>query len=331
MTQENEQIRYPLVLKAVSESLWAILPEKLTDICHLLAVRASGSHIAASEIAEIVAARSTRQQSMRQNIAVVPVLGTLSHRASMMSEMSGGTSLQKLSGQLTALANDPSVGTIVLDIDSPGGEVSGTPEMAAQIREIRQSKNVVAVANTLAASAAYWIGSQASEFVVSPSALVGSIGVMSAHENLSGALANQGIDVTIISAGKYKTEGLPFGPLDDEARAYVQARVDRVYAQFTADVATGRGVAASRVRNGFGEGRVVSAEDAVQMGMADRIDTLDGVLAGLVSGESVGRSAKAEIGEVRTVAESEHVFDVAETEPSKELPEDIRRRLRVYS
>jgi ClpP class serine protease len=127
-----------------------------------------------------------------------------------MSEMSGGTSVQRFKQSLEAALADDKVTSIMLDIDSPGGSTDLIPEMAAQIRQARKQKPIVAMANTAAASAAYWLGSQASEFVVSPSGKVGSIGVFAAHTDVSEAEAKAGVKTTLISAGKFKTEMSPF-------------------------------------------------------------------------------------------------------------------------
>jgi capsid assembly protease len=136
------------------------------------------------------------------------------------------------------------------------------------------------------ASAAYWLAASASEIVALPSAQVGSIGVFSMHEDVSKALDEKGVKVTLISAGKFKTEGNPFEPLSDDAKAAVQGTVDFYYGQFTSDVANGRGVAVDSVRAGFGEGRVVTAKDALKLGMIDRVGTLDDVVGDLLRGKA---------------------------------------------
>jgi signal peptide peptidase SppA len=132
--------------------------------------------------------------------------------------------------------------------------------------------------DTLAASAAYWIASQADEIVVTPSGDVGSIGVLVMHDDVSKAEEMAGFKTTVISAGKYKAEGHPFEPLSDEARGELQKLVDDVYAMFVADVAQGRGTTAEAVRSGYGQGRLQLANDAVASGLADRVDTIDSTL-----------------------------------------------------
>jgi ClpP class serine protease len=179
----------------------------------------------------------------------------------------------------------------------------------------------VAVANHLMASAAYWIGSAAEEVVVTPSGDVGSVGVFAMHEDWSGALEKEGINISLISAGKYKVEGNPYQPLGEEARAAIQASVDEVYDVFTNAVARNRGVNPAAVRTGFGEGRVVGAQEALKLGMVDRIDTLEGTINRLL-GKSVPAASMA------AVADAEH-SEVAQEPSSDTKPhlEEARARL----
>jgi signal peptide peptidase SppA len=142
---------------------------------------------------------------------------------------------------------------------------------------------VTAIANTLAGSAAYWLASQADEVVVSPSGFVGSIGVFARHVDESAALAQEGLKVTLISAGDYKVEGNPYEPLSDEAQAAIQALVNETYDAFVNDVAAGRNVSAGDVLAGFGQGRMFSAQGAVAAGLADRVDTFASTVQGLLA------------------------------------------------
>jgi signal peptide peptidase SppA len=220
---------------------------------------------------------------------VLPVYGMVSHRANMLSEFSGGTSTQKLTGHFRDAMNDPNVGTIVLDVDSPGGTIDGVPELAAEIFASRGKKRTIGVANTLSASASYWLTAMAEEVVASPSAMLGSIGVYTMHSDVSKMNENLGVKPTVISAGKYKAETHPYAPLSSEASEYLQEQVDFAYSMFVADVARGRSASKKEVTDGFGQGRVVPAAQAVKIGLADRVATLDQVLNKL----GVGSQRKA--------------------------------------
>lgn len=289
-------MNYQHILSYVAATLWAIEPQKLHEILSILAFRASGQTFSAEEIAARVGTgRPSRPASQGGGVAIVPIHGVIAHRMGGMDDMSGGTSTERIGAMLRQASANPDVGSIVLDIDSPGGTVPGVQELASELFEMRGkgTKRIVAHVNSLAASAAYWIASQADEIVSMPSGSAGSIGVFSAHQDLSKALAKEGIDVTLISAGKFKVEGSPFAPLSDEAKAFMQARVDEAYKQFVADVARGRGAAVADVRKGYGEGRVLTAKDAMAAGLIDRIATMDGTVSGLVSGRTpVGMRAE---------------------------------------
>jgi signal peptide peptidase SppA len=211
-------------------------------------------------------------------IAVIPIRGTIVQRADQLGFCEGGTSTEDISQALRMAMADTTVGQVLLHIHSPGGSVYGVQELADEIREARKDKPVVSFASSLAASAAYWIGASAGEFYVTPGGEVGSIGVWSAHQNIKAYLEKEGIDIRLISAGKFKVEGHPYDALSDEAAAFMQSRVDDYYAAFTAAVAKGRNVPVAQVRDGMGQGRVLGAEAARAENMVDGVMTMDEVI-----------------------------------------------------
>ena len=220
-------------------------------------------------------------------LAVVPVMGPLTHRPRLF----GGMSYQALASQVRRVSQHPEISTIVFDIDSPGGAVAGLDELASAVRTVPQ--RTVAVANTLMASAAYYVASVADEIVVAPSALVGSIGTVAMHVDISKQLEQIGIRPTFISAGKGKTAGNPFEPLSDDARIDLQEIVDNFYAEFVTTVAKGRQAAGAVVTTGIVRERwgakIFTAEEAVRLGVADRVATLDQVV-GQLAGRPAPRS-----------------------------------------
>jgi signal peptide peptidase SppA len=278
-------MRYGHIVSAFYARPWAILPETLAIMQELLAFRVQGGRLSADEIQarlEAVGPRQRETAQARPGIAVIPLYGMIAPRASTLAETStGGTGLDTFMGAFRSAMADPEVGSILIDIDSPGGQVGGLTEAAAEIRAARDQKPITAFANVAigAASAAYWLGAQASEIVASPSSQVGSIGIRGTHEDMSAFYEQKGIKHTMIAAGKYKTEGSPYGPLSEETLAHAQSEVDAYYEMFLADVAKGRQVAVSLVRSDFGEGRMLLAKDALKAGMIDRIDTLGGAIA----------------------------------------------------
>ena len=277
---------------------WALMPERLSAVTAVIA-RWSGDARASDEVMHSVAAdrnaRDARRQASVSNsgggIAVLPLYGIVTQRGNMVDDVSGpGTaSTQQFSNLLRAALQDETVSQILIDIDSPGGSVYGVAELADEIVSARAQKPVVAIANSLAASAAYWIGCSASEFYVTPGGEVGSIGVWQAHQDYSKAMDEAGVKTTLISAGKFKVEGNPYAPLDEEAQGFMQSRVDDYYAAFTKAVAKGRGVPISQVRDGMGQGRVLGADAALASSMVDGIATFEDVV------KKMRRDARAQL------------------------------------
>ena len=219
--------------------------------------------------------------SSGSRIAVLPLLGTLSQRNSPMVDFAGDTSLEAFARVFDQLMKDSSISSIVIEVDSPGGSVYGVDELASRIFAARGKKRIAAIANSMSASAAYWIASAAGELSCTPSGEVGSIGIVAIHQDWSRAEADAGLNVTYIKAGKYKTEGNPDQPLSSDAQVAMQKRVDNYYGMFVKGVARARGASQASVRDGFGEGRTVGASDALRMGMIDRIETMDELLTRL--------------------------------------------------
>lgn len=289
-------MKYERILRYAATTPLALLPSKWAEIASVLIFRASGHEFTPEEIAARLGdERGGSGPASTGTIAVIPIRGVIANRMGTMDESSGGVSAERIGAMLSAVAEQPSVKTILFDIDSPGGTVPGVPELAAQMFAVRESgKRLVAHVNDCACSAAYWLAAQCDEIVSVPSGTVGSIGVFCAHNDLSAALEKEGVKVTLISAGKFKTAGNPFEPLSDEERAVVQARVDDAYGQFVKDVARGRGVTPADVRNGYGEGRALSAKEAKAAGMIDRIATMEDTIARLSGRSRAGMRAEVD-------------------------------------
>lgn len=268
---------------------WALQREVLSAYAGMLARR----YVAEADAAGPINAASTQRSNVSRagSIAVVPLYGTVMQRAGMMEMCGGGTSVQSFTSAFRQALADETISQILIEIDSPGGSVYGVSELFSEIYGARNTKPVVAIANSLAASAAYWVGCAASEFYVTPGGEVGSIGVWQAHEDWSAALSEEGIKTTLISAGKYKVEGNPYEPLSEDAQAFMQSRVDDYYTAFTKAVAKGRGVSIDSVRNGMGQGRVLGADAALAENMVDGIATMDEVIKKMSRNARQGRSA----------------------------------------
>ncbi len=303
----KRDMRGELLLAEFLTTPWALMPERLHALSAMFDRWSKHEPVADDLLERVMADRQARQikrQSAQSvsgdGIAVLPLYGVVTQRGNMVEDVSGPgtTSTQLLGAALRQALADDTVSQILIDIDSPGGSVYGVAELADQIQSARSTKPVVAVANSLAASAAYWIGCAAGEFYVTPGGEVGSIGVWQAHFDYSQALAADGVTPTLISAGKYKVEGNPYGPLDEQALGFMQSRVDDYYGAFTKAVAKGRGQPIASVRDGMGQGRVLGADAALAQKMVDGIATFDDVIAmmqkrGRAQGRATSRLTQA--------------------------------------
>ncbi|OFW37644.1 MAG: hypothetical protein A3J29_06110 [Acidobacteria bacterium RIFCSPLOWO2_12_FULL_67_14b] len=341
-------VKYGHILSYVASTPWAILPDKMQELLSVLAFRAAGGEFTADEIRARLGedGGAPPAAAKRGAVAVIPLRGVIAHRMGTMAESSGGMSAERFTKLVQQAAADDSVGSILIDVDSPGGTIAGLTEAADAVFAARDAKRVVAIANATMASAAYWIASQAHELVAIPSALdrcIGSIGVFTVHEDLSEHLAKEGVKITLIRAGKHKAEVTPFAPLSDEQQAELQAGVDAAYGVFVKHVARGRGVPVADVRKGYGEGRALSAVDAQAAGLIDRIATFDETLARLVGrGSRAGAGMRAAVESVSSAAADGRVLAgdelaeataaVAESLAAGGPPDDeeMRRRLERF-
>lgn len=283
-----------LLLAQFAATPWAVTPDYLSLMANVV-VNWSFNLPGAWQSSAAKEARSDRAAAagaagQSGAVAVIPVYGVIMQRPPDDICGAGGCASDKVAAAVRSAAGDPAVSAILLDIDSPGGSVYGTKECADVILAAREQKPVIGIANSLAASAAFWLGSQCSEFYCTPGGEVGSVGVYTAHQFIGKAMEASGVDVTLVSAGRFKVEANPFEPLSDAAKAAIQARVDDYYGMFVKAVAKGRGVKVSDVKSGMGQGRVLGASDALAAGMVDGVATFDQVLA-KVSG--AGRSGGA--------------------------------------
>lgn len=305
-------------LHSASNEIWAMEPARLRSFLSMLAADSPAS-----------ARAQQRKPVVQGKVAVLPIHGVISQRAGLWQDVFGGTSTQQLAAAYAKALNDDSVAAIVFDVDSPGGTVAGVEEASAMIREGSRLKPTYAVANSLAASAGYWLASQVGpgRLFAAPGADVGSIGVYVAHEDVSGMLDKRGVKVTLVGTPARKTEGNPYEPLSSEAKAYYENRIADTYERFVSDVAAGRNVTTSRVKTSYGGGRVVESRAAQAAGMVDGIRTLPEVVVmaaggpGRVSSAGSFVAKMAEDGLIRA-------WDSGMVEHVAGLGSDIGRRRR---
>lgn len=259
---------------------WAIMPETLLALMEI-------------EAASIAVAQKGKTSSMVNSIAHLPLWGVIDQHSSFMLDLFGGTSVDDFGFMFDTAIADPSIGAILINVDSGGGSVYGVQELSDKIYKARGQKPIIAVANSLMASAAYWIASAADEVLITPSGEVGSIGIVAVHLDYSKYENEIGIKPTIIKAGKFKAEDNPHEPLNDEAHSYIQGRINEYYNAFVGAVARNRGTSPGKVLSDFGQGRVFGAKEAKSVGMVDGIATIENVFRSLSQRKST--LARAEV------------------------------------
>jgi len=269
----------------VLTSPWAIQPEKLIEIQSIYTAHARGRK---NDLAAIEAAigkplnNEPKGYTVTDGVAVLPISGIVAKRMNLFNHISGGVSTELVARDLQAALDDPQVRAIVLQIDSPGGTVDGTQVLSDIIFQARGRKRIVALADGLMASAAYWFGSAAEQVYISDETThTGSIGVVTTHTDVSKAEEKLGRKTTEIYAGKYKRIDSSYKPLSGPGREYLQEQVDYIYSVFVGDVARNRGASEETVLQNMADGRVFIGQQAIDAGLADGIVTLDALVADL--------------------------------------------------
>jgi signal peptide peptidase SppA len=265
---------------------WAILPDTLKEIQEIYKAHVLGARIDIAAVeAKLGRPLKNEQESytVHDGVAVLPINGVMGKRMNLMTQISGGSSTQLISKYFAEAMADEDVHSIVLHIDSPGGTVDGTETLANQIHAARGGKKpIIAVADGLMASAAYWVGSAAEKvYATERASQIGSIGVVASHVDYSKAEEKAGVKVTEIYAGKYKRIASEHAPLTKEGRETLQDKVDSIYSIFVDDVARNRGVTAEYAVEHMANGKLFAASKAVKVGLVDGVSTLSQVVADL--------------------------------------------------
>jgi ClpP class serine protease len=218
---------------------------------------------------------NARDVTVRDGVATIPVIGPIFRYADFFTMISGGVTVETLAQDLTAALDDPAVRSIVLHIDSPGGEINGMHELADMIYAARDAKPITAYVGHLGASAGYWLASAAGRVVADATAMLGSIGVVSVMRDPAKTTSK---DLEFVSSQSPHKRS---DPTTDAGRAVIQARVDALADVFIADVARFRGVSVATVAESFGRGALLVGAAAVVAGMADALGSYEGTLAAL--------------------------------------------------
>ncbi|MEQ1530474.1 MAG: S49 family peptidase [Methylococcales bacterium] len=218
------------------------------------------------------------------NVGVIDIFGVLAHRGGMQADSSYILGYDRIGMALSAALNDTDVSSVLLQLDSPGGEVSGAFELAAQIKAADQVKPVHAVISSMAASAGYLLASAARSIAISTTGMAGSIGVVMRHVDVSKMAADDGFKVTYIYAGDRKVDGNPYEPLPADVKANFQTEIDKIYGLFVDTIAANRRVSVDVIR--AQQAAIYTGQDALDAKLADSIATPDEVLASLQASNS---------------------------------------------
>lgn len=272
----------------IMTSPWAIEAEKLLEISSIYEAHVRGEKIDIPAVEARLGrplAREEQGYEVRENVAIVPIEGVIAQRANLFMRISGGASSQLIERDIRGALADSAVRAILLSIDSPGGTVWGTQELADLIDRAREEKPVATWSSGHLCSAAYWIGAAADRVYVSGDLVfAGNIGIVATHVDRSKQQEMLGMKTTEIVAGRYKRLASEFRPLAKEGAEHMQEMVDYLYSVFVGDVAAYRGVTVERVLADMADGRVFIGRQALDAGLVDGVATLDEVVALLSEG-----------------------------------------------
>ena len=257
---------------------WAMLPDRLQGLLEI-AAREHEATPEALEAYRATAVQRAERATQRDGVGILHITGPLFKRANLFVEFSGATSYEIARRDLQALMDDPAITSVMIAVDSPGGEVNGCDELAAAIYGFRGKKPMTAFVSGLAASGGYWIASAADRVVVSDASMVGSIGVVMGVTDTSVADEKRGVrKIEFVSS---QSPGKRPDIASDAGKARIQRMVDDLAAVFISAVAKHRGVSAEKVAAEFGAGGVEIAANAVALGMADAIGSMESEISAL--------------------------------------------------
>lgn len=213
--------------------------------------------------------------SVQKDVGVVSVKGSLVEGSAGYGVFFGQTGYDDIRAALISAVNNPEVKSILLDVSSGGGQVSGVDDTAQLISRVNAVKPVVTYTGSVMGSAALWLGASSGYVVANKTAVVGSLGIIMVHMDRSEELRARGMKPTVIRAGSEKALATPYEPLSEKAQAGLQSQADVLYGVFLNHVASSRGVSATNGDKKFGQGRVFIGQQAVDAGLVDKLGTYE--------------------------------------------------------
>lgn len=269
-TSEIDRPAIAIAHEAFSAS-WSIRPESFARFCRTVLTGPKSMDDWGDEDEQD---ESKPKYRIENGVAIVPLVGVMMRNPGWLTWY-GACDTEWFARLVAKAADDQMCGAIVLDIDSPGGSVMGTPEAAAAVQAANEKKPCLAYSGGLMCSAAYWVGCQASAVYASRSSIVGSIGCYAPIYDYSKWYEEMGVSVDVIRSGKYKGGNVAGAPVGKEYKANLQRVVDGIGAQFRADVKACRpGVAAETM-----EGQEFLGADAMAAGLVDSVTSYDSAVA----------------------------------------------------
>ena len=303
-------IKDQAIIDFMSQTAWALDQRVLRSLLHVVHRHSLGIKLSEDEIRQVTTERrelvdhpiyghdpklleaSPGVLRVLDGVGIIPIEGLVTKLAGSVngSSQPRGTATNVLRKSLKMALADDDVHTIMLYVDSPGGSVPGTSDLARQIRAARARKPVVAFVDGMMASGAYWLGSQADEVVTNDTGHVGSIGVYTVLDDWHAFFEEHGVERHIIKAGKFKGMGIPGVKVTEGELEVLQREINHIYDRFVDAVATGRQMEAKDVLK-IADGTVRTGESARAVGLVDRVETFDNLMGEITSsrGESVRR------------------------------------------
>lgn len=258
---------------------WSIIPAMLEEIQQVYITHLRGEKIDIKAVEQKLGRPLNNEQKPYQvenGTAVIPIQGVIAKKMNMFSQISGGVSSEQVKKNFQEAMADPEVQKVLLYIDSPGGTVDGTHELADSIFQARGQKPITAYTDGQMCSAAYLIGSAAdNRYISSDSTAVGSIGVIGRHVDVSKREETAGIKTTVLTAGKYKGVGHSYAPLSQEHQDIMQGQLDYMYTTFVDTVARNLGISTEKVVADMAEGRLFIGKQAITAGLVDGVSTIE--------------------------------------------------------
>jgi signal peptide peptidase SppA len=283
-------INYPHLAQKLFNVPLAITPQKAEIVMAALADRfglarlfhADGRVVALDDWDDDIGEPAqARAYEIVEGVAIIPVTGTLVQKLGTLRPYSGMTGYDGLRANLSMALGDDAVRAIVLDIDSPGGEVAGCFDLADSIYKARGGKPIWSILTESAYSAAYALASACDRIIVPRTGGTGSVGVICMHVDMSKALGAAGVNVTLIHYGDRKADGADSRPLSDEALARYQSDVDAMGELFVKTVARNRGLSVKTVR--ATQATTFLGAAGVEIGFADAVQAPDEAFRSLLA------------------------------------------------